>query len=212
MQPVKHAVITAAGLGSRLGLDIPKCLVPVAGRRIIEHMLPLLTEIPDVRVVVGFRELEVIDVVRRIRPDALFVRNHDYATTSVSHSLHLAVRHLTEPFLIIDGDTIVAEEDFCAFLEHCIGRRNVIGVTQAKTSDAVYVTLDGENNITGFQRSPVTPYEWCGIAYLSDVEMKKDDPFVFNAIEKHLPLPAKSLRCYEIDTPDDLELANHALR
>ena len=37
MQYPKHAVILAAGLGSRLGLNIPKCLVEIDGKKIIEN-------------------------------------------------------------------------------------------------------------------------------------------------------------------------------
>jgi choline kinase len=54
------AVILAAGQGARLrpaGLDIPKCLVEVGGKSLIEHQLSALetTGIRDVLVVVGYK-------------------------------------------------------------------------------------------------------------------------------------------------------------
>lgn len=82
MPTPKHAVISAAGLGSRLELNMPKCLVEIGGRKVIDYQLDLLREIEDLRIVVGFMEEAVISHVREIRNDVLFVRNPDYRTTS----------------------------------------------------------------------------------------------------------------------------------
>ncbi|UNM06417.1 MAG: NTP transferase domain-containing protein [Holosporaceae bacterium] len=75
MQPIKHAVILAAGLGSRLGLDLPKCLVEVHGKKLIEYQLNLLSEIPNVYIVVGFKEKKSWRWQKKVRPDVIFVRN-----------------------------------------------------------------------------------------------------------------------------------------
>src|SRR5690606_7919343 len=53
---VETAVICAAGTGSRLGVGVPKCLISVDGRSIIDRQLDLLVDVPDVRVAVGYRE------------------------------------------------------------------------------------------------------------------------------------------------------------
>src|SRR5947209_20101025 len=97
---VDIAIISAAGTGSRLGMNVPKCLVRVAGRRIVEWQLDLLWEVRDVRIVVGFLEDEVIECVRGIRPHVIFVRNPRYGVTSTLQSIALASRNLRHPFLI----------------------------------------------------------------------------------------------------------------
>ena len=81
MSIIKHAVISAAGMGTRLGLNMPKCLLQFSGVSIIKHQLELLKDIEDIRVVVGFMEEDVINVVKSIRNDAVFVRNPHYQDT-----------------------------------------------------------------------------------------------------------------------------------
>ena len=86
---VKNAVICAAGLGSRLGLNVPKCLVPIGSEKLIYYLLQLVKDIENVHIVVGYKEEEVIKYVRSIRNNVVFVRNPNYNTTSNSHSLYL---------------------------------------------------------------------------------------------------------------------------
>lgn len=208
MQPVKHAVISAAGLGSRLELNMPKCLVEVGPRRIVDYQLDLLKEIEDVRIVVGFMEDKVIDHVRNYRDDVIFVRNPDYRNTSNSYSLHLATRDLKEPFLAIDGDLLIEPASFRAFLSECNGNGSVVGITETKTEEAVFAELDAtEQQVVGFSTEVRQPFEWCGVAYLKDVPVAKNTGFVFREIEKHLPLKSCRIACHEIDTPDDLNNA-----
>ena len=42
------AVILAGGVGTRVGLDIPKQLIKIAGRSILEHTLATIDAHPDV--------------------------------------------------------------------------------------------------------------------------------------------------------------------
>ena len=208
MQNVKHAIISAAGLGSRLGLNIPKCLIEINGKPLIEYQLELLKDVEDVRIVVGFMEHKVIDCVRKLRNDVVFVRNPDYKTTSNAYSVHLGTKDLKEPFIIIDGDLLIEKNSFDAFLKRCDGSGSIIGITQAKTEDAVFVTVDKkEEKLIKFHRIPKGDYEWTGIAYLKNIPINASEKYVFNEIEPHLPLAYHNIVCYEIDTPDDLDLA-----
>lgn len=206
MQHIKHAVISAAGLGSRLGVDIPKCLIEVNGRKLIEYQLDVLKDIPDVRIVVGFKEKELIQYVSAIRKDIVFVRNPDYAATSNSYSLNLATRELKDPFLMIDGDLLISHESFQDFLEDCREGEDLIGVAEAKTEEAVFVKKDGDM-ILEFSFEKKTDLEWCGIAYLANIKISAEGGYIFKEFESHLPLRSREVRCYEIDTPEDLALA-----
>jgi choline kinase len=204
MQNIKHAIISAAGLGSRLGLDIPKCLVGINGTSLIERQLSLLNEIEDVRVVIGFKETEVINHVVKIRRDVVFVRNPDYASTSNSHSLYLATKDLKDPFLTIDGDLIIEPNSFKSFVRAC-DKDTIIGVSRTASEDAVFVLTNNKGFITGFSRKIKTPFEWTGLAYLNGVQIDKTKNYQFESFEKLLPLRKMVIDCNEIDTPGDLE-------
>jgi choline kinase len=192
-------------------MDRPKCLVRVAGRRIIEWQLELLREVPDLRIVVGFLENEVIDCVRPLRPDAIFVRNPQYATTTTLQSIALATRNLQEPFLILDGDLLVEPDSFAAFLEECHTGEPTIAVAPAHSDDAVFVTTrehGGTSWVTGFQRAPRTELEWTGLACLDPSFIRSERCHVYEVIEPRLPVRARMVRALEVDTSSDLARAN----
>ena len=107
MSFIKHAIISAAGMGSRVGLNMPKCLIKFNGTSIIEHQLDLLKDIEDVRIVVGFMEESVVSHVKSIRNDVVFVRNPDYQNTSNTYSINLATSDLKSPYILMDGDLLI---------------------------------------------------------------------------------------------------------
>ena len=207
-------MIGAAGTGSRLGVGIPKCLVSVDGRSIIDHQLDLLDDVPDVRVVVGYREEQVVRHVVSRRPDAIFVRNPAYSSTTTLHSTLLAVRHLGgRPFLALDGDLLVEPDSFATFLQRCQREGPpLLGVCRSGTDEAVFVTRRGDGAVTAFSRLPGAAYEWSGPAYVRPEHLAGSDGYVYQALERFLPLPAQEVVAREVDTPGDLERAQAALR
>ena len=183
-------------------------MIDIHGRRVIDYLLDLLKEIENVRIVVGFMEELVIEHVRKLRDDVVFVRNPNFQTTSNTHSLWLATRDLHEPFIAIDGDMLINPASFSDFLNACAGRDSIVGVAKSKTEEAVFVKLNAKAQIVSFYRKPRETYEWCGIACMSGIRMPQGDQgFVYSVLEKHLPLKAQVIDCYEIDTPADLDYA-----
>lgn len=208
MSIVKHAIICAAGMGTRLGLNMPKCLVEINGKKIIEHQLELLKDVENIRIVVGFMEQEVIECVRLIRNDVVFVRNPNYKTTSNSHSLALGAKGIKDRYLFIDGDLIINAQDFKEFISNKV-KGNLIGLTRPKTEEAVFATVVN-NFVTSFSIKNETEYEWAGIAILENLLIDVNKGFVFKQFIELLPLPYQLLRTFEIDTPLDLEFVlNH---
>lgn len=207
-------VISAAGLGTRLGMNIPKCLLPLHEGRLIDYQLALMPPETDVRIVVGFKETEVIDHVCRRWPNVTFVRNPHFATTSNSYSLHLATRWLKSPFIAIDGDLVIDPLAFRRFLLHCQSTvpLTTVGIVERASEEAVGVELDEQGHVLRFLRPDAAgyatcKYEWCGIAYFNGVAVEPNQKYVFEELAKHLPLPGFEIRCCEIDTPGDLEHA-----
>jgi len=211
MQHIKHAIISMAGLGARLGFNTTKGLIKLGDKRIIDYQLELLEDIPDIRIVIGFKEFDVMNHVRKIRDDVTFVRNPDFRTTSNSYSIHLASKDLKNPYLIIDGDILINKNHFHEFLSIC-NNESIVGLTKSKTEEAVFVSIDEEKRIINkFQRSPKLEFEWTGIAYLNNIFIGKNQGYVYKELEKNLPLKYHILDCYEIDTESDFYLAKKNL-
>ncbi|NTE85649.1 NTP transferase domain-containing protein [Agrobacterium rubi] len=207
MSPVKHAVIAAAGLGSRLGHGKPKCLVEVEGVKILRHLLHLLSDVEDVRVVVGFEEKEVINEIRKIRPDVMVVRNPGFRATTTLHSYELGARHIKGDCLFMDGDMLIEEASFNAFLESCTPNTPRLAITKTKTRDAVFTTV--ENGIaTSFRRDDPTEYEWANISWLPNAFFSEiGNTAVYEQLRQFLPMATQELIAYEIDSEQDLLLA-----
>ena len=71
----KIVVIAAAGVGSRLGFGMPKCLVEVKGHRIFEYQLEALDWADEIRMVVGYHADEVVKQVSAYNPNVKFEQN-----------------------------------------------------------------------------------------------------------------------------------------
>jgi len=214
---VKRFVIAAAGLGSRLGKEIPKCLLPIGEACLIDYQIAVLPTESDVRVVVGYQENEVVDHVRRRWPHVTFVRNPAYATTSNTYSLQLAAQHMRGPFIAIDGDLIIEQASFFRFLERCDQATSaLVGVTSKLSQESVAVHVV-QNQVVAFHRAGTDGHqdcklEWCGIALIKGFEIGTNRRFLFEELSLHLPLPAVEITCVEIDTPQDHDTAIKAIR
>ena len=212
MSTLKHVVISAAGIGSRLGLNKPKCLVEVAGRTLLEYHIERLAWAETLWLVVGFHEEEVIEHAMQSRPDLIVVRNPDYARTNTLQSIYRVSRHLNQRFLVLDADTVIEEASFQAFLRVAENFAELVGVSSYTTSDGVRALLDSDQAcVTGFSRDTKHPFERTGIAVITP-RMVVDQPiYVYQALEPYLPLPAFKLKAFDIDTTSDLDMARHVI-
>lgn len=206
MSFVKHAVIAAAGLGSRLGRGHPKCLLEVRGRTILERQLRLLEGIPEVRVVVGFEEQHVIAAARVVRQDIVFVRNAAYRTTNTLRSYAMGAQGLTENCLFMDADILFEPVSFASFIAACNPGESLIAVTAAKTTDAVYAHLK-DGKVSQFSRTAPSEFEWANLCWLPPRYCEKGEGAVFERLAGDVPLKSRAIESFEIDTPDDHEKA-----
>lgn len=209
-------IISAAGLGSRLGLNLPKCLLQVHETCLIDYQMATLPEKADVRLVVGFREDDVRRHIGTRWPNITFVRNPHYATTSNTYSINLAARMITGPYIIIDGDLLLDTPSFGAFLKAVeTAEGSLIGIAPRTTEEAVGVRIE-DGMITAFLREgdegfEDTEFEWCGVAYIDGFTITASEGYVFEVLRPHLPLKPHHIACLEIDTPRDMSLAMQAI-
>ena len=188
---IKHAVICAAGLGSRLGKNMPKTLVNITeDKRIIDHQLELVKDFEIVSLVVGYKCEDVVDYVKDKREDLRIVHNPGFKNNSTAFSIDLATKDFDEPYVSIDGDLLINKKEFDNFVNSYDGE-TLLGITPAKTEDGVYVNLNENQEVISFQRQPKTDFEWANIACINKpVIMDKNEDYVYPQFIKHLPLKA----------------------
>jgi choline kinase len=201
----KVAIISAAGRGTRIGIDTPKCLLELNGDTIIGHQLRALKNIEIVMVIVGFQETLVMNHVRQHRTDVIFVRNALYAETSNVHSIGLAASYLKVPFLIIDGDCYFDSLEFEDFLSEIREGETKIVINPSRTDDAVFVDINERScKVDAFSRSNASRYEWSGIGYVAGIHFPlHSSNFVYEILNEFLPLDFKVMNVLEIDTWSD---------
>jgi choline kinase len=158
------AIVIGAGRGSRLGHRtdaIPKTLVEVLGRPMLEHILDALAE-------AGFPRNEVVfvcgyaeDVVRRRYPELTFVRNADFEHNNILASLLCAREHLLGGFVSTYADIVYepeivkklarAPEDFVLGCD-TDWRRRYVARSQHPETDAEKLAAEGRR-VTALSRT-----------------------------------------------------------
>lgn len=107
-----EAVLLSAGRGSRLlplTLEMPKCLVMVDGRTILDHQIAALrgAGIARITVVGGYRHDQVAAHLARSGDGGVrLVRNPFWDVASSIGSVWAARDRLGRPFCLLNGDTI----------------------------------------------------------------------------------------------------------
>lgn len=150
-----RAIIIGAGRGSRLGPhteSVPKTLVPVMGRPMLEWILDALESAGFVRSEIVFICGYAEDVVRSRYPELTFVRNADWENNNILLSLLTARHYLGDGFVSTYSD-IVYEPDLVSRLVKSPGhivlgcdtswRRRYVDRSHHPESDAEKVVLSG---------------------------------------------------------------------
>jgi choline kinase len=111
------AVILAAGYGSRLGnhtRDVPKALLSIGGRPILDYTLEILSKhrVKDVVIVTGYKAHKIEHFVKKYNLNFNFVHNSHYRTTNNIYSLYLAMEEIGEGFYIINSDVFFHPDIF----------------------------------------------------------------------------------------------------
>lgn len=102
-----RAVVLAAGKGTRMKSDLPKVLVPVCGRPMVEFVLDMLAEcgVEQTLVVVGYRS-DLVRTALANRPGLMFVEQTEQLGTG--HAVMVCREHLagfSGPVVIVTGDS-----------------------------------------------------------------------------------------------------------
>ena len=104
-----QALILAAGRGSRLGprtKDVPKPLLQIGPKRLIEHQLEMLADagVGPVGMVVGYQSDEIVDVVGS---QAEYIYNHKWSTTNSLSSFLAASQWVDHDLILMNCDLLL---------------------------------------------------------------------------------------------------------
>jgi choline kinase len=220
MSHVDQLVIACAGVGSRLGLGLPKALIDLDGQTLIRRLLKATAAVQTVRVVVGFQEEDVMAEVFRTRPDAVIVRNPAFLTTSTLTSFARGAEGLRGKTLFMDGDLVITPQAFEDFRAAAALHPSLYGHCEARSEDPVYAHLDASGQqLLRFSRTEAGPREWASVFCCEPQTSFHARPLadqrsgsVFEWLQASLPLPATPIEVAEVDTPADLQKVREHLR
>ena len=208
MQPVENALIAAAGLGSRLGLGHPKCMLELDGITLLTRMIRMLeSHVSRIHVIIGYREEMIIDHCAQQHPEVVLVRNPEFRTTNTAQSLALGALHLAGKCVFLDGDLVINPDSFGVFLDRAARSEVLVGLCQPNTENAVFANTEESPQgltVTSFTRENRTPFEWANVFSGPNTLMNGAENYVFEHLAKRLPLPGHILELAEIDTSADM--------
>ena len=165
LQPyrAKRAVFIAAGFGSRLvpvTLDMPKPLVPVHGKRLIDGLIDavLAAGIEDLIIVRGYMA-EKFDVLKEKYPMIRFVDNPGYAEANNILSA-LCVKNELQNSYIFDADLLIRNPGVITRYHYT---SDFLGVYKERTDDWCFPVKNGI--IQDEKRGGLDCYQVIGISY-----------------------------------------------
>lgn len=196
------AVICAAGFGSRLKQGIPKAMVMIDGRRIIDYQLEALKNFDEIHVVVGYRKNLLINHLSKHEKVKIIINENP--ELGLRHTMNLIAERFDEQILITDGDILFSEPIVPE-------KHDYIGVKSPIGTKPIYVKTDEINRATSFQTAP-TEHEWACVYQCNPAKVKWDQEYAYQCLGATLPIKIKQYSLHEIDTDQDLTQAYGWLR
>ncbi|MCU1572612.1 MAG: 2-C-methyl-D-erythritol 4-phosphate cytidylyltransferase [Micrococcaceae bacterium] len=144
------AVILAGGVGTRMGLDIPKQLVPIAGRTSLEHTAEAFQNCAAVDEILVMMDPGWLDAARRLLPAAKFPKiiNVLPGGADRNRTSHLALQAIDNKSAKVVFHDAVRPLIDCSIIEECVRALDSYGaVDTAIPSADTIIEVDGSNHI-----------------------------------------------------------------
>ena len=235
-----NAIILAAGLSIRLRSlthDLPKCLVEINRRSILESALANLEKngIEETVIVVGYLKDVIINRIgsRFDQMKITYIENKIYDKTNSMYSLWLARKHLDKGAIWMNSDIFFEESVLKRLLDFDKAEACWAADKFTEEMDGAMLTIEGTERIINIEivREKLNEYKniffkSAGILKVSsefgsiisqwlddDVKIGEVNTYFDLVLAKHIneyPIyicNIKGLKWYEIDTPEDLTKA-----
>ena len=164
------AIIPVAGYGTRLEphtLISQKCLLPVAGKPVLEHILDRLTEssVTEITLIVGHLGAQVREFCSTYsKVEFTFVEQVEQL--GLGHAVYQGLDQSEEPVVIVLGDSIL-ELDYNNLLSSKISTFGVYKVPDPKRFGIVELDGDRIINVVEKPENPPSNLALIGIYYIS---------------------------------------------
>jgi len=165
-----RAIIPVAGHGTRLEphtLTLQKCLLPVGGKPVLEHILDRITNvgITDVTLITGHLGEQVVEFCTSY-PNANFTFIEQKERLGLGHAIYQGLGSVKDPLLIVLGDSIF-ELDYNRFLSSPNSTIGVAPVPDPKRFGIVELKGDRISNVWEKPDNPPSNLALIGIYYIS---------------------------------------------
>ncbi len=225
-------LILAAGIGSRLGHDLPKALIAWEKGTILDHQLDRLAAagVADVWVVVGFQKSKVLAQAQRRKagPNVHFVTNTRFMDTNTAKSMLLGLQAMPPGGVVtLNGDVVFDEGILDLLLSKA--KTSSIAVDPRVCGDEEIKYRTAQGKLQELNKRTHGEGEAVGINYFAPEDRPlleqalgyADDTSYFErGVEFMLPFTTRPVRCVpigdrramEIDFPEDLDAARRLFR
>ncbi len=217
-----HAIILAAGMGKRLGAEVPKPLSPIGdGRTLLGNQVDILSRLigrDRIVLVLGHAASQIMAA----HPDLAYVLNPRYAQTNTAKSLLAGLRKLEGDVLWLNGDVFFEQ----AVVEHLLAMHpgdSRLLVNTARTADEeIKYTLNADGSVAQLSKQVRGALgESLGLQIIKDkdrptflaaLEQVADQDYFEKALEnctlggklRLLTVDVGDRYCREVDFPEDL--------
>ncbi len=208
--PMVDAVIQAGGKGTRLRpytYVLPKPLMPLGNSTLLETNIRWLSKHSLINLIVtlGYLGHIIKAVLGDEKHGAKFQYYEEKFPLGTAGSLSSLKHDLSEPFLLMNGDLVVAI-DLVKFKNQHIESSNgiTIGVTKyVQSIEYGVVDIDSNDNVTGFNEKPSIEYPISMGVYYIDKEVldliPKGAPFGMDDLIKKVIRSGKGVGVYHHD-------------
>jgi choline kinase len=224
-----QTVILAAGIGSRLGRDLPKPLTTLSDGRTImrqqhDNIQAAFGESTSITAVVGYRA----EVIQAAFPATNYVHNPHYAATNTSKSLLLALEASADGGVLwMNGDVVFDPRILERARSYIDREQTFVTVNTSSVGDEeVKYTVTADEFIDQLSKTVVGGIgEAVGINYISAADKSvfiaqlkrvNDNDYFERGLELAIaedgmrikPMDVSDLYAVEVDFADDLDRAN----
>lgn len=224
-----QVVILAAGMGTRLGGDVPKPLTKLAeGRTILAQQIDNVRagfgDDTAITVVVGFKK----ELIMQVEPSVSFVYNDNFDRTNTNRSLLQALRASADGGVVWMNGDVVFDPTVLTRLRSAINAgQSVIAVNRAAVAEEeVKYTVDRRGLVTALSKQVTDGLgEAVGINFVAAADKAalirrlaecSDQDYFERGIELAIEKDGMAVRtidisdlfAVEVDVQDDLDRAN----
>ena len=228
---LRHAIILAAGCGSRLrpylADELPKGAVSIQGTPILERSIQQLIHMGIDHIFIGTGHgASWIEALAKRYPQVTCIPNHEFSRSGSMHTLSLIIPRVQQDALLLESD-LLYDARCLRFLMDCPDPNAILATPFYNYGDEVFIDVNDNNALTAMSKIPQKNREdWqvlsgiskCSVellramhtTYTQQPSQQVDYEDMLVAVGKRMPIYVHcnpSVHAMEIDTHDHYKIA-----